>query len=353
MSFNQLVEINYLLLWGAARVRGCFRRWQQPVLRGPEWFFNVQVQPGFYTGPGKKLLNRYRMRMLMPSAVEIPIAAAILISGHVQNLVWLILGMSVFVHVNHLFSVDLKERQARAFAVAEAEEPVPAMVLSLKTRRLSDYSNRRLDRLLALASIAAIAWVVRYYFQAAGHHDWRIFLVPAVVLYLEGALLFTKHVILAWRTPVPQAQAEEYVNAREEARKFYFTVCDLNRIPNISMLIVFPFLLKMSPANAQRVVTIWVAAWLAITAVVIVWGEIRRKQVLAVALRARPMRFPDLLGMAAAPSWPICYEPSAPTLVLKGARGYSLNFANTLAQLGALYFAAGLALFMVVWRMGH
>jgi hypothetical protein len=40
-------------------------------------------------------------------------------------------------------------------------------------------------------------------------------------------------------------------------------------------------------------------------------------------------------------------------LVLKGVRGYSLNFANTLAQFGAAYLAAGVAIFTIAWRMGH
>jgi hypothetical protein len=39
-------------------------------------------------------------------------------------------------------------------------------------------------------------------------------------------------------------------------------------------------------------------------------------------------------------------------LVLKGARGYSLNLANTLAQFGAAYLAGWVVLFAFL-RMGH
>jgi len=39
-------------------------------------------------------------------------------------------------------------------------------------------------------------------------------------------------------------------------------------------------------------------------------------------------------------------------LVLKGAHGYSVNLANTLAQLSAVYLA-GLGVLMVVLRMVH
>ena len=50
--------------------------------------------------------------------------------------------------------------------------------------------------------------------------------------------------------------------------------------------------------------------------------------------------------------WPVCYQPSAPMLILKGARGYSLNLANTLAHLGAAYLA-GMVVLIFFLRMGH
>jgi hypothetical protein len=352
MSFNQLIVIFYIFLWGGSRIRGCVRRWRQPLLRGPEWFFNVRVQSDFYTSRGKPLLDRYRLRMLMPFALEIPVATAIFISGHVQYLTWLAVAMGVLIHVNHLFSVDLKERQARAFTAAEAEEPVPAMVLSLKTRTLSQYSNRTLDRVLLFATIGAIACLLRFYFSS-GHHDWRMFTLPALALYMEGGLLFAKRVILAWRTPVPQVQAEEHLEARERNRRFYLAACDLYRIQNISLLAAWPFVLGFSQERIQQFFSIWIAIWMAISVIIVVWGEVQRKKILTAALRVRPVKFPDFLGLSNAPNWPVCYQPSAPTLVLKGARGYSLNFANALIQFGALYLTSGVALFIGIWRMGH
>jgi len=43
---------------------------------------------------------------------------------------------------------------------------------------------------------------------------------------------------------------------------------------------------------------------------------------------------------------------SAPMLILKGAHGYSLNLANTLAHLGATYLA-GLVVLFALLQMGH
>ena len=122
MSPNQFF-VMYLIFVGASRIRGCIRRWHQPLLRGLEWFFNVHVQPGFYTGAGRKILQRFRMRMFIPFALDIPIAAA-LITGHLLLPASLVVAQAVLIHINHVFSVDLAERQARPFALPEAEQPV-------------------------------------------------------------------------------------------------------------------------------------------------------------------------------------------------------------------------------------
>ena len=85
MSLKWLPVIFYLVLWGSARVRGTIRRWHQPLLRGPEWFFNVRVQSEFYAGPGRKILNHYRVRLFVSYLLEVPITIAILMSGHIQS----------------------------------------------------------------------------------------------------------------------------------------------------------------------------------------------------------------------------------------------------------------------------
>lgn len=352
MSSNQFVVIFYIL-WLAARARGCFRRWRQPLLRGPEWFFNVHVQPEFYSGAGKKILHSYWARMLMTIAIEIPIAVAIFVSGHIQYLTWLVLGMGILVHVNHVFSVDLAERQARKFAVPEDEQPAPVMVLSLRPRRLGDYSNSQVERFIVLSSVLSIAWLVRYYFAAPEHHNLRlVFGEPAFLLYMQLGLLLAKRVVLGWRSPIPQAQAEEHMQAREEARKLYLKAVDVNRILAAGMMVAWPFLLKISDFNRRRFITALLVALLVISIVLTVWHEIMRKRVLSAVLRARPAKLPDFLGPTSIPSWPLCYQPSAPMLVLKGSRGYSVNLANTLAQLSVAYLA-GFVTLLILLRLRH
>src|SRR5947207_927899 len=141
---QQYLVIVYVLFW-VVRINGCIRRGRQPLLRGPKWFFNVSVPSGFYAGEGKKLLHRYWMRMFTPFAVDIPLAVAIFLSGHLVFLPWLIVGLCALIHINHSYSVDFAERQARPFAVPGAEQPVATVVLSLAPRRLRDYPNHKLE----------------------------------------------------------------------------------------------------------------------------------------------------------------------------------------------------------------
>jgi len=110
--------------------------------------------------------------------------------------------------------------------------------------------------------------------------------------------------------------------------------------------------IRISPAEFNRVSRIWLAAWLVITVVGTFLVEIKRKQLVTVALRARPVRMPDFLHESDIARWPVCYQPSAPMLILKGAHGYSLNLANTLAHLGAAYLA-GLVVLFALLRMGR
>jgi hypothetical protein len=63
------------------------------------------------------------------------------------------------------------------------------------------------------------------------------------------------------------------------------------------------------------------------------------------------MKMPDFLH-AENSSRLVCYQPGTPMLLIRGARGYSLNLANKLAQLGVAYLAGLITLFVLL-RMHH
>src|SRR5262245_588699 len=267
MNIEQFSVIYYILFW-AIRINGCVRRGRQPLLRGPEWFFNVRVQPGFYAGAGRRILHRYWMRMFIPFAVDIPIAIAIFLSGHLLLLNGLVLALCALIHINHLFSVGLAERQARPFAIPESEAPVASIVLSLTPRRLRDYTNRKVEWALALCYLIALAWLTRYYLAAPERHNLRlVFGVPAIYLCFQLGWLFVKRIVVAWRAPAPQAQAAEHVEFREETRKYYLRVCDWNRVVVSTGILFWPIQLSVSPAGLDRLLNIWFAALLVVAVV--------------------------------------------------------------------------------------
>jgi hypothetical protein len=315
MDPSRAALILYALFW-PIRINGCIRRGRQPLLRGRDWFFNVHVPPGFYDGPGKQMLRWYWVRMMIPFAVDIPLAIAIISSGRWFLLNWLIVGLGLLIHANHLVSVDLAERQARRFAI---DEPVSAIMLCLTPRRLRQYTNWRLEIVLIVTTISALIW---------RHEHAKVI---AILIYMHVGLVYVKHLIVAWRRPVPREQAEEHIAAQEAKRTYYLATLDWARA-----LLTVQLLVGSAPFGV----------WLAITIVGTIAIEIKRKQLVRVTLRARPAVMPDLLRQAELARWPLCYEPSAPLLMLKGARGYSINLANTCAVTGLAYIAG----FMILGR---
>jgi hypothetical protein len=115
------------------------------------------------------------------------------------------------------------------------------------------------------------------------------------LLYVQLGILFIKRVVVAWRTPVPQAQAAEHMEAREETRKYYLRVCDWNRAVASAGILFWPIKISASPAGLSHLLSIWFAVWLVIGVVLTVWVEIRRKQLVTLALRACPVKMPDFL----------------------------------------------------------
>lgn len=317
----------YAFFW-IIRINGCVRRGRQPHLRGPEWFFNVHVPPGFADGPGQRLLRWYWMRMMIPFVVDIPIAIWIFVSGRLMLLNWLVLGLCALIHLNHVISVDLAERQARPFAV---DQPVAAMMLSLTTRRLRDYASWRVEVLLLLTTVCALIW----------RHDLRAhWPIAAMILYAHLGLVLLKRLIVVWRTPVPREQAAEHIAVRDAKRKYYLATVDGYRVALTVVLVEWA--IRTGPLTIVDF-----GAWLAISLVVTVLVEIKRKQLVTLSLRARPVVMPDFLRQSEIARWPVCFQPSAPMPVLKGARGYSINLGRRCAVIGLAYVAG----FMVLGRM--
>lgn len=342
----------YYGLFTLVRIRGMVRRWRQPLVRGPEYFLNVRVQPDFYSGEGRKILHRYWMRLFIPWAFEIPCILAIVRSGRYEYFAWLMIALGILIYLNHLFSVDLGERQARKLAVPEAELPVASVLLSLHPRRLSDYTTPRVEQLIAFATAGVFAWCIWYYVHApAGASFAFVFGMPLLFTYAQAGFIFVKSGIVAWRTPIPQLHAEEHLAAREAARKFYLKVCDRVRIVYAGQMLFWPALVTATPENRMQRFAWFSVGLIAIAIVLTVCHEQGRHAVLKKNIRAVPVKMPNFAGSEFS-GWFFCYQPAVPMLLIRGTRGYCLNFANRLTQLGVAYVAGFFAL-LATLRMIH
>ena len=101
-----------------------------------ELSIDVRVQDGFYDGPGRRILRQYWLRMMIPFAPDIPCAIWIFKPGAIYQLNFLVLALSVLIHINHVLSVQIAKRQAQPYAVAESTRPAAR----------PDHAPRRADR---------------------------------------------------------------------------------------------------------------------------------------------------------------------------------------------------------------
>lgn len=348
MSREQMILMMYGIFW-LARINPFLRRWKLPLLRGPEWFLSVNVQPGFYDGPGREILRRYRMRILLPFGIDVVATALILGFGKVTYLFWVIFFLAGFIHVNQLFSVALAERRARAYAVQGAEQPAAAMVLSLTPRRLADYTYRWLEIVLALLTLGTLAWLAWFYRVAPERHTLReVFAIPLMLLYCHLGALFVKWGLVAWRTPLPLDATEEHLELRERARRFHLVACDLLRASFTIQLLLWPLSFAFSRAAANRFITSYVLVTIGISFIMTVWHERRRKEMLELVKRVKPIFMKDSLDEGANSSYLLCYRPDAPLTLIKGVRGYALNLANSRTQVGVAYLAGFVTLIVLL-----
>jgi hypothetical protein len=69
MTELQTIVICYIICYIATiliRFPRIKERWAAPLLRGPEWFFDVAVPPDFLQKSGRAILRYYRSRLFIP-----------------------------------------------------------------------------------------------------------------------------------------------------------------------------------------------------------------------------------------------------------------------------------------------
>ncbi|HYL78061.1 MAG TPA: hypothetical protein VEU96_27855 [Bryobacteraceae bacterium] len=346
MTVNQYIALIYLFSV-VVRYPRLKERWTAPLLRGNEWFFSIAAPAGFLEGPGRGILRGYRMRLFIPWLIELPVLAALVISGHPFYVTWLVLSTTLFTRLNFYAARHAAEDRARRFETPEAGEPATTMMLSLQPRTTGDYTNRWVEGILAVSFAAAFAGVGYLYATSPDQHltmwllGWTILQV-----YLQAGLLFLKRAIVSAPTAAPATNTEQYLAWRESLRRFSTWLCDSMRLlmaPGVLIGIVFAIYKPMLGNGSVNAILLGLFGAVVVTC----WFEWRRRSAhLEVARRTKPAKLPGLPGV---PAQLICFQPDYPMLLLRSATGYTLNLASAPAKLAGLYIAgfAGLCVWLV------
>jgi uncharacterized membrane protein len=259
-----------------------------PVLRGEDAFFGVRVSPETYRGEGRRILRRYWFWLVM-TFIEVE-AIGLVISFYK--------GRSEFAQVaSRLLILPLATllyaifyRQAKKLELVEEGQRFAS---SLKTRRLADYTNLALEVAVALLTVAPILLLVYYYPQLPEriptHWNWQgepdawarksyysVFSVAAVMVYMQGLLLFVKHGLLGVKMTLPAEHTEKYLRLKEESLLVTVRLMDWMRLLLCVLLggltsnIALRAIEHLRPLSRLVMVAVWTSGLLTAAAVVFV-----------------------------------------------------------------------------------
>jgi len=334
------------LLTIALRIPRIKERWAAPLMRGPDWFFEVAVPPDFLEGPGAAILRNYRWRLFIPWGIEGLTLAALWLTGHLNEVSILIMiaAITLFTRFNYYAARIVIENRTRLFERPEASQPASNIVLSLQPRTLSAYTDWLMEAGIILALSAAAIWSA---FLPATHDPAigrRLLSLMVIDVYAQAGLLLIKCGVIRSGGAAPVDNVEQYLAWRESLRRFTTGFCDLARLLfSLKPLLVISVIIGGSTLLAAEIGCFIVF----MAAVGLGWR--RRLAYLKVASRTRPAKFP-LLPAAKEARGPVVFWPSLPVLLLRTANGYALNLASTQVGIAGLYSAGFAGLWMWLAR---
>jgi hypothetical protein len=350
MNENQIIALCCLVAV-AARIPRMIERWKAPLLRGTGWFFSVEVPPDFLMGPGASILQRYRVRLFWPWMAELPIAAALLLSGGTRYIFFLVGAATLLTRLNYYLARAAAEKQARQFELPEASAPVSTISLSLRPRTLRDYATPWMEAVIGLSILAPVFWL-GYRYAVTG--DWEAIHRPLAgalfYIYVQAGALLVKRGVVHARYAAPAASAEQHLAWRESLRRLSASICDYARLMFAAASGVMASLSILS-VGASSKQTMSIICMLAVGVVATCFEWKRRLQHLEIARRTKPAKLfaaPDISD----PVRIVCFQPAMPMLLLSGPYGYALNLASASAITIGLYLAGYVVLRIWVAHLG-
>lgn len=350
MTENQILLLSWLFLGVGGRIPRIVERWKAPLLSGPGWFFSIQVAPDFLENSGRAILARYRLRLFLPWAVEIPVSVALLVTGHKVAILLVVAVIALLTRLNYYVDRKAAEDQARRFEVPGASKPVVTVALSLRPRTLGAYTNPWIEVPIVLALCGSLAWLV-YRYTILG--DWHPLHEPLaatlITIYLQIGMLLMKRAFVRARSVAPADNAEQYMAWRDSLRRLSTAVCDYVRLTLVSFPLIADLKSVTDPWQGSVAETGTIISLFALFAFV-TWHEWRnRLRHLKVARQTKPAKFLVLPDLPDAGGF-VCFRPALPMLLLNGPNGYTLNLASAPVRVAGLYVAGYAALWVCLTR---
>ncbi len=337
MNENQFIAL-FCLVAMVTRIPRIVERWKAPLLRGAGWFFSAEVPPDFPAGQGRAILRRYRVRLFWPWMAELPIAAALLLSGGSRYILLLITGITLLTRMNYYLARAAAEKHARQFELHPAAEPVSAISLSLQPRTLRDYTTPWIEAVIGLSILAPLVWLGYRYALTA---DWGATQRPLAgtlfYIYVQAGLLLMKCGLVRARYAAPAVDTEQHLAWRESLRRLSTRLCDYSRLM-LAAASLATTILSVASIGANEKQTAAFLCILGMSVIATFFGWRRRLQHLEISRRTRPAKLfamPDVSERVRL----ICFRPSLPVLLLNGPNGYALNLASASAKAAGLYLA--------------
>ena len=344
-----MTQLEIVLLYLASialRIPRIKERWIAPLLRGPEWFFDVAVAPDFLRGPGAAILRNYRWWLFIPWGIEGLTLVALWLKGHLSaaNILMTVTVITLFTRFNYYAARIVTENRTRHFEHPEARQPTSNVALSLEPRTLSAYTDWRVEASIILALSAAALWLAFLPATLDPAIQRRLLSLTVIDVYAQGGLLLIKSGVIRSGGAAPVDNVEQYLAWRESLRRFTTGICDLIRLLfSLKPLLVVSLIV----GGSARLAAIIGFGVLFMVAVGLEWRS--RLAYLKVASRTKPAKFP-LLPTAQKARGPVGFWPSLPVLLLRTADGYALNLASTQVGIAGLYSAGFASLWMWLVR---
>lgn len=257
-----------------------------PVLRGEDAFFGVRVSPETYRGEGRRILHRYWFWLVM-TFIEIE-AIGLIISFYKGRAEFAQVAPRLLILPLATLFYAIFYRQAKKLEIVEEHQRFAS---SLKTRRLADYTNLALEVAVALLTVMPILLLVYYYPQLPEriptHWNWKgepdawarksyysVFSVAAIMVYMQGLMLFIKHGLLGVKMTLPAEQTEEYLRLKEASLGVTVRLLDWMRLLLCVLLggltsnIALGEVAHLRPLSRLVVVAVWISGVLMVAAVI-------------------------------------------------------------------------------------